>query len=63
MSIRGSNRHSAIMSVVSEDPDMAYVKTGLLAKSGTAPPPPKVEAWWRRAEAWEKPFPCCELVE
>lgn len=56
------NLHSAIMSIVSGDPVIAYVKTGLLANSGTAPPP-KVEAWWWWAEAWEKPSSCCELVE
>ncbi|KAK6835678.1 hypothetical protein RU639_001984 [Aspergillus parasiticus] len=54
---------SAIMSVVSEDSSKAYVKTGLLAKSGVATPPPKVEVWWRRAEAWEKPLEDCKLVE
>ncbi|KAE8366899.1 Mss4-like protein [Aspergillus caelatus] len=54
---------SAIMSVVSEDPSVAYVKTGLLAKSGVAAPPPGIEVWWRRAEAWEKPFAGCNIVE
>ncbi|OKO99558.1 hypothetical protein PENSUB_8403 [Penicillium subrubescens] len=49
------------MSVVAEDPSMTYVKTGLLAKSSVAPP--KTEAWWRRAEAWERPFSERDLVE
>ncbi|KAE8160197.1 Mss4-like protein, partial [Aspergillus tamarii] len=53
---------SAIMSVVSEDPSVAYVKTGVLAKSGMDLPPPKVQAWWRRAEVFEKPFLECDIV-
>lgn len=57
------NEQSAIMSVVSEDPSVAYVKTGVLAKSGMDLPPPKVQAWWRRAEVFEKPFLECDIVE
>lgn len=57
------NGHRAVMSIVTEDPDVAYVKTGVLAKSGMDLPPPRVQAWWRRAEAFEKPFLECDIVE
>jgi len=54
------NRHfcgdcgTAIMSVVSENPDIAYVKGGPFARLGVALPPAGAHAWWKRKEEWEK---------
>lgn len=41
------------MSVVSENPDIAYVKGGPFAKAGVPLPPPGAHVWWKRRENWE----------
>ena len=44
---------SAIMSVVVENPDIAYVKGGPFSKAGVALPPAAVHLFWKRREEWE----------
>ena len=51
------------MSRVKERPEMTIVKSGALAKSGFALPPPVREQFWRRAEVWEKPFEGAAVVD
>jgi len=41
------------MSVVSEAPDLAYVKGGPFSKFGVEIPPAAAHVFWRRAEKWE----------
>jgi len=48
-------RYSAIMTIVTENPETAFLKGGLFAKSGVDLPPPGLQQFWRRAEKWEKP--------
>jgi hypothetical protein len=45
----------AIMTVVQESPETAFVKGGLFAKGGVALPPPGYEVWWKNREKWEVP--------
>jgi len=51
-----------IMSKVPSMTQVAFVKSGLLfkvfAKEGKTLPAPGIEVYWKRAEAWEKPFGC-----
>lgn len=42
------------MSIVAENPDVAYVKGGPFSKLGVALPPAAAHVWWKRREAWEK---------
>jgi hypothetical protein len=44
------------MSRVKEHPETTYLKAGPFEKFGFALPPPVHEQFWRRSEAWEKPF-------
>jgi hypothetical protein len=46
---------SAIMTVVKERPEIAFLKGGLFVKFGVDLPAPGREQFWRRAEKWEKP--------
>jgi len=46
---------SAIMTVVKQRPEIAFLKGGLFAKFGVDLPAPGREQFWRRAEKWEKP--------
>jgi hypothetical protein len=41
------------MSVVSENPDIAYVKGGPFAKAGVPLPLAGAHVWWKRREKWE----------
>jgi hypothetical protein len=47
---------STIMGRVKEHPETTYLKAGPFEKFGFALPPPVHEQFWRRSEAWEKPF-------
>lgn len=57
------NRQSAIMSVVAENPDIAYVKGGPFAKVGVELPPPGAHVWWKRREKWERPQEGAQLID
>jgi hypothetical protein len=46
---------SAILTLVKERPETAFLKGGLFAKFGVDLPAPGREQFWRRAEKWEKP--------
>jgi len=48
-----ANGDRAIMSVVVENPDLAYVKGGMFAKTGVELPVAGAHVWWRRKEKWE----------
>jgi hypothetical protein len=50
------------MTIVSENPQIAFLKGGLFAKSGVDLPPPGKQQFWRRAEKWEKPLEGVELL-
>jgi hypothetical protein len=51
------------MSVVNENPDVAYVKGGLFTKLGVELPPVGAHGFWRRRERWEKPQEGAKLIE
>ncbi|PQM43842.1 hypothetical protein VE01_10738 [Pseudogymnoascus verrucosus] len=57
-----SNRHfcprcgSPICTTVTENPSITFVKGGLFGNSEQGLQRPFKEQWWRRAEAWEKPY-------
>lgn len=50
------------MSVVVENPDVAYVKGGPFAKLGVALPPAAAHVWWKRRETWEKAEEGLQLI-
>jgi len=41
------------MSVVAENPDVAYVKGGPFAKAGVELPAAAAHVFWKRREKWE----------
>jgi len=51
------------MSVVVENPDIAYVKGGPFSKLRVDLPPPRAHVFWRRREKWEKPDKSMQLIE
>jgi hypothetical protein len=51
------------MSIVEENPDVAFVKGGLFCKAGTELPPPNLELFWKRKEAWEVPAKGAKVID
>lgn len=45
-----------ICTTVPENPSITFVKGGLFGDSEQGLQRPFKEQWWRRAEAWEKPY-------
>ena len=43
------------MTIVDENPGLAFVKGGLFVASGIEMPKPGLDIFWKRAEKWEKP--------
>jgi hypothetical protein len=54
---------SAIMSVVTEHPEISFLKGGLFVKSGVDLPRPGRQQFWRRAEKWEVPLEGVDLFQ
>lgn len=44
------------MTVITEQPDNAFVKGGLFRKSGVPLPKPAVQLFMQRQESWEEPL-------
>ena len=51
------------MSIVSEIPDMAFLKGGLFVKSDIELPSPGRQVFMARAEKWEKPYEGIETMD
>ena len=55
--------YRAVMSIVKEFPDTAFVKGGLFAKTGVLLPKPGAAVFWGSREGWEASVDGAKLIE